>query len=89
MNRDPHSVMGLDEVAFTAAGIAHPDRRRTAPEEALAGYLEEARRVLAGAGPAAQVVASDLGTDFEKLRWFPLPDEMQRELLATQLTADS
>ncbi|HEX5631256.1 MAG TPA: aminotransferase class V-fold PLP-dependent enzyme [Acidimicrobiia bacterium] len=89
VNRDPHSVMGLDEVAFTAAGITHPDRRRTAPEAALAGYLDEARRVLAGAGPAAQVVASDLGTDFEKLRWFPLPDEMQRELLATQLTADS
>ncbi len=75
VNRDPHSVMSLDEVAFTAAGIAHPDRRRTAPEEALASYLDEARRVLVGAGPAAQVVASDLGTDFEKLRWFPLPDE--------------
>jgi selenocysteine lyase/cysteine desulfurase len=45
-----------------------------APESALAGYLEEARRVLA----AAAVVDGDgppprVSDDFEHLRWFELP----------------
>ena len=80
VDRDPHSAVGLDEVRFTAEGMSHPDRRRTEPESALAGYLDEARKILAGARPGEDVVSTDLGPDFEKLRWFPLPEEMQREL---------
>jgi hypothetical protein len=60
--------------------MSHPDPRRTEPEAALAGYLDEAREILAAARPGADVVSTDLGPDFEKLRWFPLPEEMQREL---------
>jgi len=51
-----------------------------APERALAGYLEEARRVFrSGApghnGPARPPAATPLSADFEALRWFELPAE--------------
>lgn len=44
-----------------------------APETALAGYLEGARRILADAdaGPGADAWVSE---DFEHLRWFELPE---------------
>ena len=47
-----------------------------APESALAGYLDEARRILEGAAEApAGVTAANgaLSADFEHLRWFELP----------------
>ena len=81
--RDPHAVSGLDEIRFTAAGLEHPDRRRTEPEAALSRYLEEGRRIFEAAAPVADVARVELGEDFEKLRWFPLPEEMQEELLRT------
>ena len=81
VDRDPHAAVGLDDVAFTAAGLVHPDRRRSAPESALADHLEAARRILAEAGPVSTVARIDMGADFEKLRWFPLPEELQQELL--------
>ena len=81
--RDPHTALGLDEVRFTPDGVVHPHRRRHAPETALAGYLTESRRILTEAGPAATVEHVDMGADFEKLRWFPLPEELQRELLGS------
>jgi hypothetical protein len=45
----------------------------TAPESALAGYLDEARRLFAGADVSGDGAAPDLGADFEHLRWFELP----------------
>ena len=45
-----------------------------APESALAGYVEEARRILADApGPAGETDARGVSDDFEHLRWFELP----------------
>jgi selenocysteine lyase/cysteine desulfurase len=44
-----------------------------APESALEGYLEEARRILAEADGLADESTADLGADFEHLRWFELP----------------
>ncbi len=43
-----------------------------APESALAGYLEEARRVFADADEQADADAW-VSEDFEHLRWFELP----------------
>ncbi|MFI1996367.1 aminotransferase class V-fold PLP-dependent enzyme [Actinoplanes sp. NPDC020271] len=43
-------------------------------EEALAGYLDEARAVLAARAEPADGVRLDLPLGFEKLRWFLLPD---------------
>jgi selenocysteine lyase/cysteine desulfurase len=45
----------------------------TAPESALAGYLGEARAILAAADVADDGAVPDLGADFEHLRWFELP----------------
>jgi hypothetical protein len=53
-----------------------PSHRRTAPESALAGYLMEARRLVADPAPpknAPEMLVVD--ADFETLRWFPLPAE--------------
>jgi hypothetical protein len=45
-----------------------------APESALAGYLEEARAIVAGAnGADGDGAAPGLSDDFEHLRWFELP----------------
>jgi hypothetical protein len=45
-----------------------------APESALAGYLEEARLILADARVSvADGPAPDVSADFEHLRWFELP----------------
>lgn len=45
-----------------------------APESALAGYLDEARRVFAGASEQADADADAwVSEDFEHLRWFELP----------------
>jgi selenocysteine lyase/cysteine desulfurase len=44
-----------------------------APESALAGYLEEARRILDITAPSEDGARPDVSADFEHLRWFELP----------------
>ncbi|WP_328471285.1 aminotransferase class V-fold PLP-dependent enzyme [Actinoplanes sp. NBC_00393] len=46
----------------------------TAGEDALAGYLDEARRILVRRTEPADGVRLNLPLGFEKLRWFLLPD---------------
>ena len=54
-------------------------RRLTEPENALCGYLEEARRLVVEAerrhrlSPDPQPLSAEL----ESLRWFPLPHEVK------------
>jgi selenocysteine lyase/cysteine desulfurase len=43
-------------------------------EDALAGYLDEARAILTGRPEPSDGVAPDLPPAFEKLRWFLLPE---------------
>jgi selenocysteine lyase/cysteine desulfurase len=69
--------LSLDDVRFEDGAIRWPSHRRTEPETRLAGYLEEARAIVASeprrdAAPPHLV----LDDDFETLRWFPLPDEI-------------
>lgn len=54
--------------------LDYPHEHEVAGEEALAGYLEQARALL-GAGPAAAewAEAEGLSAGVEELRWFPLP----------------
>ena len=69
--------MSLRDVRFTEGGMTWPSHRRTEPESALAGYLTEARRLLADpAPPAIAPEALVVDADFETLRWFPLPSEV-------------
>jgi selenocysteine lyase/cysteine desulfurase len=68
--------MSLRDVRFDDGGMTWPSHRRTAPESELAGYLTEARRLLADpAPPALPPEAPVVDADFETLRWFPLPAE--------------
>ena len=65
---------------YDADGVlSYPRHADTAPESALAGYLDEARALFAGEPPeppptAERTDADDRVTaDFEHLRWFDLP----------------
>jgi hypothetical protein len=53
-------------------------------EEALPGYLDEARRILheAAADPRPAVPDPDLPLSFERIRWFPLGSEVVTAPLA-------
>lgn len=76
-NNQAKPPLSLDEVQLTAEGFLYPQHRHTEPEERLPVYLEEARRILAeatpGTGPGRVIGASD--EEFERLRWFPFPNE--------------
>jgi selenocysteine lyase/cysteine desulfurase len=66
----------LSQLVYDEDGNLHYPRHSTrAPEGALAGYLAEARRILASrpddVGPGPTTVA--VSADFEQLRWFDLP----------------
>ena len=69
--------LSLRDVSFRGGTMRWPSHRRTEPESRLAGYVDEAVRLLA-APPAPPVTPKHLvvDDDFEALRWFPLPDEV-------------
>jgi selenocysteine lyase/cysteine desulfurase len=52
------------------------ERRATLPESALPGYLDEAMRIVAEveASPPEPLSTPFVSEEFERLRWFPLPD---------------
>lgn len=78
------AAMSLDDLRFTGEGIAHPQRRRTEPEERLVDYLVEGERLMQEAVPdQEESPPGDFTADFERLRWFHLPDELRRELLGS------
>lgn len=60
-------------------GMTYPRHDEPVPESALAGYLDEARRIFAAATRARAtdgdepVDATAVSADFEHLRWFELP----------------
>jgi len=77
----------LSQVTFDADGeMRYPRYRSTAPESALAGYLDEARGILlarpepvgepgaaADAGWSSHESTDGTSDEFEELRWFDLP----------------
>ena len=81
----PEPPLSLHDVSFSGDGVAYPAHRHRAGEEALAGHLEEAARILAdpvgalGAAPASEGPPA-VGDDFESLRWFWLPDEVRERV---------
>jgi selenocysteine lyase/cysteine desulfurase len=63
----------LADVAFGAGGLAYPRRRQRAGEDALAGQLAAARRLLASRPDTIVDGPTGLPPEFEQLRWFQLP----------------
>jgi selenocysteine lyase/cysteine desulfurase len=84
VGRQAEAPLSLHDISFTAAGMRFKEHRRHAPEHAFAGYLAEARTLMADPPMPTQPPqrATDLmvGGDFEGLRWFVLPDEAAAEL---------
>ena len=72
--------LSLGDITYSADGMAYPHHRRREPTDCYRTYLEHARTVLAAAGPCSPPEAAPLGEDFEHLRWFPTPAEIDREL---------
>ncbi len=74
----PERLPGLDAVRFTGGRLEYRGHHVTAPESDLERYLAEARRLAEAAGPLELVPgAQRLDPELEKLRWFPLPGEIQ------------
>jgi selenocysteine lyase/cysteine desulfurase len=65
----------LSQISYDADGeMCYPRHDDTAPESALAEYLEEGAALLSGAAPADLSLRPEtLSEDFEHLRWFDLP----------------
>jgi selenocysteine lyase/cysteine desulfurase len=63
----------LADVRFGATGLAYPQRRQQAGEDALASQLAAARALLASRPDAIPDGPTGLPADFERLRWFHLP----------------
>ncbi len=68
--------LSLHDVSYDGGRFSYPRRHTTVPESALAGYLDEARRILDTAAAEPSPAIPEPGSaDFEHLRWFPLPGE--------------
>jgi selenocysteine lyase/cysteine desulfurase len=63
-------------VSLEALSLASSGPRPTAPESVLPGYLERAREIVAEleADPPLPSRTPFVSDEFERLRWFPLPD---------------
>ncbi len=86
----PAAAMRLGDISYRAGKMEYRSRHATEPESALAGYLDEARRVFAAAvvGERRRIAIDPaLTTDFEQLRWFWLPREIAGELEGRELSA--
>jgi selenocysteine lyase/cysteine desulfurase len=71
--------MSLHDVTYDDGRMTYVRRRRNEPESRLPEYLAEARRIFAEAKPEEAEPRADLEltSDFEHLRWFPLPGEVR------------
>jgi selenocysteine lyase/cysteine desulfurase len=74
--------MSLRDVDYASGRMRYPTHDRRETEAALAGYLDDAREILAALPDGRTVEAHRLTEDFEALRWFWLPEEV-----ATRATA--
>ena len=76
----PEPPLSLDDIRYDAGGLHYPSHRHHEPESRLARLPRrggaDPRRSRGGAGPAARAEPLAVGTDFESLRWFWLPEEI-------------
>jgi selenocysteine lyase/cysteine desulfurase len=68
--------LGLDDLSFDSGRLKYSSRQLTEPEDALAGYLDQARRIIAEAEAefGDEEDSATLPEGLEHLRWFPLPN---------------
>jgi selenocysteine lyase/cysteine desulfurase len=75
----PEPPLSLRDIRYDEGAVAWPSHRHHEPESRLAGYLAEARDLLAR--PPAAVTTPTIpdgavGPDFDALRWFLLPEDV-------------
>ncbi len=73
----------LRALSYASGRLEYPQRRMTEPESALASYLERAREIVDASVARRSTLGDERPTltpDFEQLRWFPLPWEVDAEL---------
>jgi hypothetical protein len=75
----PEPPLSLRDIRYDEGAMAWPSHRHHEPESRLAGYLAEARDLLAQ--PPAAVTTPTIpdgavGPDFDALRWFLLPEDV-------------
>jgi selenocysteine lyase/cysteine desulfurase len=77
----PTPPMRLTDLTYRSGKLEFRSRHAIEPEHVLASYLDDARRILDEAA-ADLPIAQDppRSSDFEHLRWFPMPAEIAREL---------
>jgi selenocysteine lyase/cysteine desulfurase len=75
----------LRDVRYEEGTMRYAAHRHRAPDSALPGYIEDARRIVARVDrTAAEPPPAAVGPDFEELRWFWLPHEIEDELSGTR-----
>jgi selenocysteine lyase/cysteine desulfurase len=81
----PEPPLTLRDVAYGPDGaMRYAAHRHREPESRFPEYLAEARRLAAEPAPAVGAATLDVGADFEHLRWFWLPEEVEGELAAAR-----
>jgi selenocysteine lyase/cysteine desulfurase len=64
----------LHQVSYSPEGdMVYPRHEDTAPESALADYLELGEKIMLAASPASDETPTGVSPEFEELRWFDLP----------------
>jgi selenocysteine lyase/cysteine desulfurase len=82
--------LGLDDLSFDSGRLEYNSRQLTEAEDALARYLDEARRIVAEieAEFADEGDSATLPEGLERLRWFPLPNAPFLDGLSTAESGD-
>jgi selenocysteine lyase/cysteine desulfurase len=79
----PDPTLSLFDIAYDEGKLEYRSRHSREPERTLRTYIDAAAKLLATRpSPCAPIDDPALSKDFESLRWFPLPGEIQRELEA-------
>jgi len=77
----PTPPMRLTDLTYRSGKLEFRSRHAIEPEHVLASYLDDARRILDEAATDLPPVQDPpRSSDFEHLRWFPMPAEIAREL---------
>ncbi|MCC7383240.1 MAG: aminotransferase class V-fold PLP-dependent enzyme [Deltaproteobacteria bacterium] len=80
----PRSRLRLDDLGYRAGKLEYRSHHTTEPEWALPSYILDAKRVVDAVqdelGASAIEPDAPLSEEYERLRWFPLPGEIHREL---------
>ena len=79
--------LSLHDIDYSSGEMAYRRRPKFHSDDALAGYIEEARKIVAGlevAEPPEPLGAPVVTADFEHLRWFPFPDELRGVVRVTE-----